>query len=54
MTREQIKAEKIAMQRELLRYEERYGRPSTKKEKDVMRNVYDRYRQVDAQHQQSE
>ena len=44
MTREQIRSEKLAMQRELLKHEEKYGRPAKKVEKDIMRGVYERYR----------
>jgi len=44
MTREQIRIEKAAMQRELLKHESRHGRPSTKEEKEIMRSVYERYR----------
>ena len=46
MTREQIRLEKAAMQRELLKHESRHGRPSTKEEKEIMRSVYERYRLV--------
>nr|XP_002126326.1 protein FAM13A [Ciona intestinalis] len=46
MTREQIRNEKIAMQKELLRFEGMHGRPSTKKEKEIMRDIYNRYRMV--------
>lgn len=44
MTREQIKIEKIVMQRELLKHESCHGRPSSKEEKEIMRGVYERYR----------
>ncbi|CAK8698675.1 unnamed protein product [Clavelina lepadiformis] len=46
MTRDQIRIEKVAMQRELLKYESRHGRPTNKKEKEIMRGIYDRYRMV--------
>ena len=44
MTRDEIRAEKVAMQRELLKFEGMHGRPNTKEEKEMMRHVYDRYR----------
>lgn len=46
MALEELKEEKLSMQRELLKYEARYGRPSTKEEKQIMREIYDRYRAV--------
>jgi len=46
MTRDEIRAEKVAMQRELLKFEGMHGRPNTKEEKEMMRHVYDRYRTV--------
>lgn len=46
MTREEISAEKIDTQKELLSFEERHGRPQTKLEKDLMRPLYDHYRKV--------
>merc|ERR1712135_105170 len=46
MTRDEIRAEKVAMQRELLKFEGMHGRPNTKEEKELMRHVYDRYRTV--------
>merc|ERR1719322_1433106 len=46
MTRQQILAEKVAMQRELLRFETDHGRPGSKWQRDVMRVIYDRYRTV--------
>lgn len=46
MALEELKEEKFSMQRELLKYEARYGRPSTKEAKQIMREIYDRYRAV--------
>lgn len=46
MALEELKEEKLSMQRELLKYEARYGRPSTKDAKQIMRGIYDRYRAV--------
>lgn len=46
MTREQIGAEKVALQKALLYYESIHGRPVTKSERDIMKPLYDRYRLV--------
>ncbi|XP_030585167.1 protein FAM13A isoform X2 [Archocentrus centrarchus] len=46
MTREQIAAEKVALQKALLYYESIHGRPMTKSERQVMKPLYDRYRLV--------
>ena len=46
MTRQQIRAEKMAMQKELLKFETDRGRPTAKWERDIMRDIYDRYRYV--------
>ncbi|RXM99335.1 Protein FAM13A [Acipenser ruthenus] len=46
MTREQISAEKFALQKALLYYESIHGRPVTKREREVMKPLYDRYRLV--------
>ncbi|KAI1883628.1 hypothetical protein AGOR_G00233530 [Albula goreensis] len=46
MTRDQIGAEKLALQKALLYYESIHGRPVTKTERQVMRPLYDRYRLV--------
>ncbi|XP_059326111.1 protein FAM13A isoform X5 [Ammospiza nelsoni] len=46
MTRDQIAAEKVALQRALLNYEGIHGRPVTKNERQVMKPLYDRYRLV--------
>ncbi|XP_050830080.1 protein FAM13A isoform X3 [Serinus canaria] len=46
MTRDQIAAEKLALQRALLNYEGIHGRPVTKNERQVMKPLYDRYRLV--------
>ncbi|XP_020773404.1 protein FAM13A-like isoform X1 [Boleophthalmus pectinirostris] len=46
MTREQIAAEKVALQKALLHYENIHGRPVTKNERQIMKPLYDRYRLV--------
>uniref|UniRef100_A0A3Q2P135 Family with sequence similarity 13 member A n=1 Tax=Fundulus heteroclitus TaxID=8078 RepID=A0A3Q2P135_FUNHE len=46
MTREQIGAEKVTMQKALLHYESIHGRPVTKSERQIMKPLYDRYRLV--------
>ncbi|XP_070836786.1 protein FAM13A isoform X2 [Chaetodon trifascialis] len=46
MTREQIGAEKVALQKALLSYENIHGRPVTKCERQIMKPLYDRYRLV--------
>nr|XP_023655213.1 protein FAM13A isoform X2 [Paramormyrops kingsleyae] len=46
MTREQIGAEKVALQKALLYYESIHGRPVTNGERQVMKPLYDRYRLV--------
>ncbi|XP_070545204.1 protein FAM13A-like isoform X4 [Ptychodera flava] len=46
MTRDQIMDEKLALQKVLLQFESIHGRPSTKVEKDLMRPLYDRYRNI--------
>ncbi|KAM6972375.1 protein FAM13A-like isoform 2-T2 [Aplochiton taeniatus] len=46
MTREQIGAEKVALQKALLYYESIHGRPVTKSERLIMKPLYDRYRLV--------
>ncbi|XP_068178247.1 protein FAM13A isoform X2 [Antennarius striatus] len=46
MTREQIGAEKVALQKALLHYEGIHGRPVTKTERQIMKPLYDRYRLV--------
>ncbi|XP_072318709.1 protein FAM13A [Eucyclogobius newberryi] len=46
MTREQIAAEKVALQKALLYYENIHGRPVTKSERQIMKPLYDRYRLV--------
>jgi len=42
MGREQLKDEKLAVQKALLQHESLFGRPVTKKDKDLMRPLYDR------------
>ncbi|XP_069834408.1 protein FAM13A isoform X2 [Dendropsophus ebraccatus] len=44
MTRDQIAAEKVSLQKALLYYESIHGRPVTKGERQVMKPLYDRYR----------
>ncbi|XP_044158748.1 protein FAM13A isoform X2 [Bufo gargarizans] len=44
MTRDQIAAEKVSLQKALLYYESIHGRPVTKGERHVMKPFYDRYR----------
>uniref|UniRef100_A0A8D2Q2X0 Family with sequence similarity 13 member A n=1 Tax=Varanus komodoensis TaxID=61221 RepID=A0A8D2Q2X0_VARKO len=46
MTRDQIAAEKVALQKALLYYESIHGRPVTKHERQMMKPLYDRYRLV--------
>ncbi|KAJ6655403.1 hypothetical protein lerEdw1_005400 [Lerista edwardsae] len=46
MTRDQIAAEKVALQKSLLYYESIHGRPVTKYERQMMKPLYDRYRLV--------
>nr|XP_041571448.1 protein FAM13A isoform X8 [Taeniopygia guttata] len=46
MTRDQIAAEKVALQKALLCYEGIHGRPVTKNERQVMKPLYDRYRLI--------
>lgn len=44
MSRDQLQDEKLAVQKALLQHESVFGRPNSKKDKDVMRPLYDRYR----------
>ncbi|CAJ0932186.1 unnamed protein product [Ranitomeya imitator] len=44
MTRDQLAAEKVSLQKALLYYESIHGRPITKGERHVMKPLYDRYR----------
>lgn len=46
MSNEQLKEEKLAVQKALLQYENLHGRPSTKDDKALMRPIYDRYRKI--------
>lgn len=46
MTTQQVKEEKLAIQRVLLEFESVHGKPSTKSERDAIRPLYDRYRCV--------
>lgn len=44
MSRDQVQDEKLAVQKALLQHESVFGRPNSKRDKDVMRPLYDRYR----------
>ena len=46
MTLEQIFDEKLQMQSSLLQFEKIHGHPQSKEEKDIMKDIYDRYRMV--------
>uniref|UniRef100_T1JD08 Rho-GAP domain-containing protein n=1 Tax=Strigamia maritima TaxID=126957 RepID=T1JD08_STRMM len=46
MSQQQVVEEKVAIQRMLLKFESSFGRPSSKSEMDIMRPMYDRYRNV--------
>jgi hypothetical protein len=46
MSQDQIRDEKIAVQKTLLHFEGLYGRPVTKAEKEAMKPLYNRYRQI--------
>ncbi|RZF37490.1 hypothetical protein LSTR_LSTR013727 [Laodelphax striatellus] len=46
MSREQLAEEKTAVQRALLQLESVYGRPMTRDQRDLVRPLYDRYRQL--------
>lgn len=46
MTNEQILDEKVAMQKTLLYLESVYGRPSNKEDRDLVRPLYDQYRNL--------
>lgn len=46
MGREQLQDEKLAVQKALLQHESVFGRPSNKRDKDLMRPLYDRYRNI--------
>ena len=46
MSHSQLADEKLCIQKLLLHFEETYGRPKTKDQKDTMRPIYDRYRKV--------
>ncbi|XP_055951386.1 protein FAM13A-like isoform X2 [Argiope bruennichi] len=46
MTNEQVKEEKVAIQKALLHLESIHGKPYTKDERNSMRPLYDRYRNV--------
>jgi len=42
----ELMEEKNAMQKQLLSLERKFGRPSSKQEKEIVRDLYDRYRSV--------
>ncbi|KAK9745064.1 hypothetical protein QE152_g7228 [Popillia japonica] len=46
MTNDQLVEEKIAVQKALLYLESMHGRPSNKEDRDLVRPIYDRYRQL--------
>lgn len=46
MSSQQVKDEKLAIQRVLLQFESVHGKPSTKLERNTIRPLYDRYRNV--------
>jgi len=49
MTSDQIADEKLDMQSQLLEFEKVHGHPLNKGDKEIMANVYERYRQVKRQ-----
>ncbi|EDO47841.1 predicted protein [Nematostella vectensis] len=46
MSLEMLHDEKLAVQKALLQHESVFGRPTSKKDKDIMRPLYDRYRMI--------
>lgn len=46
MTQQELVSEKNSMQRQLLMLEKKYGRPESKEEKEIVKNLYSRYRLV--------
>ncbi|XP_018495036.1 protein FAM13A [Galendromus occidentalis] len=46
MTREQVVEEKLCIQKALLRFESVHGRPTSRADRNLMRPLYDRYRNV--------
>jgi len=46
MSSNQLKDEKLAVQKALLMYENQHGRPTSKEDKTLMRPLYDRYRKI--------
>lgn len=46
MNREQVMDEKLAIQKALLRFESVHGRPSRRADRNMMRPLYDRYRNI--------
>ncbi|XP_059477326.1 protein FAM13A [Neocloeon triangulifer] len=46
LSREELQAEKVSLQKALLHLESLHGRPSTKGDRDLVRPLYDRYRSL--------
>lgn len=46
MSNDQLVEEKTAVQKALLYLESMHGRPSNKEDRDLVRPIYDRYRQL--------
>ncbi|XP_046859270.1 protein FAM13B-like [Xenia sp. Carnegie-2017] len=46
MNRDQLQDEKLVVQKALLQHENSFGRPKTKRDKDIMKPLYDRYRSI--------
>ncbi|XP_065051161.1 protein FAM13B-like isoform X1 [Rhopilema esculentum] len=46
MSPDQLKDEKLAVQKALLQYENLHGRPSSKEDRTLMRPIYERYRKI--------
>ena len=46
MTAEQISYEKTAMQQELLKFENKYSKPTISEQKKIVKSIYDYYRQL--------
>lgn len=46
MSHNELVEEKVAMQKALLQLEASFGRPTSKEERDMVRDLYDRYRTI--------
>lgn len=46
MSREELLAEKVSLQKALLSLENKHGRPITRTDRDLVRPLYDRYRSL--------